>query len=133
MRRGKQPFYTESGIPDYCQVTIGQSLEGMLTATNDSSTNFRSHQLSPMSSHSNQKSPDSGGSGVFHALGICFTGLPTAPLLCRALYSPYWIICASYLVSNLVCSKENSPTPSSPIHASMILSHPSNRCLIKPD
>jgi len=25
------PFYTESGIPGCCQVTVGQSLEGMLT------------------------------------------------------------------------------------------------------
>lgn len=24
------PFYSESGTPDYCQVTVGQSLEEML-------------------------------------------------------------------------------------------------------
>jgi hypothetical protein len=29
---GKQPFfYSESGIPGYCQVTAGQSLDRMLT------------------------------------------------------------------------------------------------------
>ena len=25
------PFYSESGIPGYCQVTVGQSLDKMLT------------------------------------------------------------------------------------------------------
>ena len=28
---GKQPLYSGSGIPGYCQVTMGQSLEGMQT------------------------------------------------------------------------------------------------------
>jgi hypothetical protein len=31
MRRGKHPFYSESGTPGCCQVAVGQSLEGMLT------------------------------------------------------------------------------------------------------
>jgi len=26
-----RPFYTESGIPGFSQVTVGQNLEGMLT------------------------------------------------------------------------------------------------------
>ena len=26
-----RPFYTESGVPGYCQLTVGQSLEEMLT------------------------------------------------------------------------------------------------------
>jgi len=29
--RGGGPFYSESGIPDCCQVTVGQSLDKILT------------------------------------------------------------------------------------------------------
>jgi hypothetical protein len=37
------PFYSESGIPGYCQVTVGWSLEGRLTPTDMDALKTGSH------------------------------------------------------------------------------------------